>query len=98
MSPTETDIFFDRGVSKKADACGFFGFLLWLHTAIGLGIRDCCGCIRCALWSRNGCDLVEPCQRTHYLLLNIILIIADALSTMHIVMIWTRKISVQLNS
>ena len=45
MSPTETDIFFDRGVFKKADACGLFGVLLWLLLYLWY---LCCCCGSCA--------------------------------------------------
>ena len=46
MSPTETDIFYSRGVLKKADACGFFGV--------------CCGC-GCTYGSYGSCSCSCTC-------------------------------------
>ena len=92
MSPTETDIFFDRGVLKKADACGLFGVLLWLLVG---SWQLCCCCGSCAavlLSCAAVLSLVVAALLRSAALLNIILIIEQHLSTKYLRASWTRKI------
>ena len=82
------------GCWKRPMPVDFLGFSA-AAAAVGRYTCGCYCCIRCALWSRNGCDLVGHCQRAHYLLLNIILIIVHWLSTNSGRSRWTRKNSLR---
>ena len=48
MSHTESDFFSRWGVLKKADACGFFGVLLWLLELL-VGVYVAAGAVSAAL-------------------------------------------------